>query len=86
MIDKHKNPVEWAGLMYELEDAHEHLGNLISEMMNDPEFDETDFSISLAHVFSHLNRAWYRRHPESEVNEDTWALASQFPNDLDPIG
>ena len=86
MIDKDKNPVEWVGLMYELEDAHEHLGNLISEMMSDPEFDETDFTISLGHIFSHLNRAWYRRQLGSEVTEDTWETASQFPNDLDPIG
>ena len=86
MIDKDKNPVEWAGLMYELEDAHEHLGHLISEMMNDPEFDETDFTVFLGHIFSHLNRAWYRRQRDSEITEETWATASQFPNDLDPIG
>ncbi|MDP2222762.1 MAG: hypothetical protein Q8K34_21610, partial [Hydrogenophaga sp.] len=28
MINKSVNPDEWAGLMYELEDAHEHLANL----------------------------------------------------------
>ena len=86
MIDKNKNPVEWSGLMYELEDAHEHLGNLISEMMNDPEFDEEVLKIQLGHVCAHINRAWYRRRFEGDITEDTWVTASQFPKDLDPIG
>ncbi|MBY0572262.1 MAG: hypothetical protein K2P84_01160 [Undibacterium sp.] len=86
MIDKDKNPVEWAGLMYQLEDAHEHLGKLISEMMNDPEFDEEIFKIQLGHVCAHLNRAWYSRHANRYITEETWITASQFPDDLDPIG
>ncbi|MCP5281562.1 MAG: hypothetical protein H6930_08270 [Rhodoferax sp.] len=57
MINKSVNPVEWAGLMYELEDAHEHLADLIADIEKDPEFDERDFQVQLAHIFSHLNRA-----------------------------
>ncbi len=83
MIDKNKNPVEWAGLMYELEDAHEHLGNLILEMTNDPEFDEIDFKIQLQHIFSHLSRAWHRREFDRNLSEDEWMKASKFPKELD---
>jgi hypothetical protein len=32
MINKENNSVEWSGLMYELEDASEHLKVFISEM------------------------------------------------------
>lgn len=61
MINKKSAPGEWAGLMYELEDAQEHLTALISEMNATDDFDEVDLRIQLGHVFSHLNRAWHRR-------------------------
>ena len=32
MINIKDNPLEWSQLMSELEDAHEHLGDLIKEM------------------------------------------------------
>lgn len=86
MINKENNPVEWAGLMFELEDAHEHLASLMSDMMNDPTFDETDLRIQLGHVFAHLNRAWYRRNLLRDIAKEEWTTASKFPNDLDSIG
>jgi len=84
MINKEVNPVEWAGLMFELEDAKEHLTALIVNIENDPEFDETDFQIRLEHVFSHLNRAWFRRALVGELSDEKWAIASSFPSDLNP--
>ncbi|WP_395005497.1 hypothetical protein [Undibacterium sp.] len=82
MINKENSPVEWAGLMYELEDASEHLSVLISEIENDPEFDETDFNIQLQHIFSHLSRAWHRRKFDREISELEWVVASKFPIEL----
>jgi hypothetical protein len=38
-------------LMYELEDAQEHLTSLISKMSSEPDYDEVNFRIDLAHVF-----------------------------------
>ena len=35
MINSKDNPLEWSQLMSELEDAHEHLGNLIKEMQKE---------------------------------------------------
>lgn len=86
MIDKENSPVEWAGLMYELEDAHVHLSTLITEMTNDPSFDETDFRVQLGHVFAHLNRAWYRRNLRQDIAISEWEMASKFPDDLYVIG
>ena len=85
MINKKDHPVEWAGLMYELEDAHEHLGQLITEMNETAEFDEVDFRIQLQHVFQHLSRAWHRRIFARDMTEAEWEAASQFPQDLDQI-
>src|SRR5690606_11589445 len=47
MISKDKDPVGWALLMYELEDAQEHLANLIAEMARDPEYGEENLRIDL---------------------------------------
>lgn len=85
MIDKEANPVEWALLLYELTDAHEHLGELIKQMKNDPDFDEAELSVHLGHVYSHLNRFWHRRNMTRDFTEEEWTVASEFPQDLRPI-
>jgi hypothetical protein len=84
MIQKDSNPVGWALLLYELEDAHEHLANLVNKMNQDPNYDEVDFQINLWHIFSHLNRAWYRRNIVEDISESEWDISSQFPKDLNP--
>lgn len=61
MISKDNAPAAWATLMYELEDAQEHLTTLISEMSSEADYDEVNLRIDLAHVFAHLNRAWHLR-------------------------
>lgn len=85
MISKECAPVAWASLMYELEDAHEHLAALISKIDSDADYDEVNLRIDLGHVFSHLNRAWHRRNSTDDLDGDQWLRASQFPKDLDPI-
>jgi hypothetical protein len=40
MINGNENPVQWALLVEELNEAHEHLGKLISEMMTDTQYDD----------------------------------------------
>ncbi len=73
-------------LMYELDDAHEHLGNLLKEMNASGNVDETDFRIQLGHVYAHLNRAWFCRNVHEDFPESAREVASSFPTDLDPIG
>lgn len=84
MISKEGAPVAWAALMYELEDAKEHLAALISDMSSDAEFDEENLRIDLGHIFSHLNRAWHHRKKIEGLDEAEWLEASRFPTDLDP--
>jgi hypothetical protein len=85
MISKESDPVAWAMLLYELDDAKEHLEGLISDLMKNPNFDETDFSIQLRHVFSHLNRAWNHRDLPENYSEEQWLAASQLPIDFKPL-
>ncbi|BDU18972.1 hypothetical protein [Dyella sp. GSA-30] len=84
MIDKKLQPVEWAAFMYELEDAREHLGSLIKDIEQTPDYDEGDLRIDLGHVYAHLNRAW--RRSSNALADDAWESASRFPDDLTPIG
>lgn len=85
MISKDAAPVEWAMLMYELDDAREHLESMMEKMTSDPSFDESVFRVHLGHIFSHLNRAWNRRDLIGELDDQTWQEVSKFPTDLDPI-
>ena len=88
MINQKENPVSWAMLMYELDDAHEHLGDLISKMAEDGAIEDEDYRVQLGHVFAHLNRAWNGRN-EVELDKTSDQIPSkrsQFPTDLKPVG
>jgi hypothetical protein len=86
MIERETHPVGWALLMYELDDAHDHLGNLLKNIAENPEFSEGDLRVELGHVYAHLNRAWSRRNVPDDLSKSEWEAASEYPSDLDPIG
>lgn len=83
MININSNPEEWSSLLYELEDAKEHLESLIAEMNRNGEIHEVEYKIQLGHVFAHLNRGWNTRHKVGEYNEKERAA---YPIDLEPCG
>lgn len=90
MVNQQANPVAWALLGFELTDAQEHLAQLCQEMQQNPDFDEVDLRIWLAHIYSHLNRAWNRRNATDEqvvpeVAPETWDKWSRFPTDIEPL-
>jgi len=79
MINRTDNPVGWSLLLSELEDAHEHLGNLIKEISDGSEYGEPELQIDLGHVYAHLNRAWRRRVIAEDFSEAEWEAARAFP-------
>ena len=87
MIDKRTDPVAWATFMYELEDAQEHLLTLCKQLNSNNEYGDIEFQIDLAHVYSHLNRAWNGRNATEEQSDDEslWHQWSQFPTDIEPL-
>ena len=85
LIRKKSSPVEWAGLMYELEVAQDPLTALISGINAADDCHEVDLRIQLDHVFSHMNRAWHRRDKAHGLNQQAWLGDGRFPSDLDPI-
>ena len=85
MINQTSNPVEWALLMYELDDTKEHLSNLIDQLNSTKHFDETDFKIQISHVYGHLNRIYHRRNHIGDIDDKEWMQYSKFPADIEPI-
>jgi hypothetical protein len=84
MINSQDNPVGWALLAYELEDAREALVELLAAT-NDPDFDETEFGIQLAQIYSHLNRAWNSRAHAGEQSQAEFQRFSDLPKDRHPL-
>lgn len=85
MINKNDNPIEWALLMYELSDAHEHLEKLIKQMSSKDFIDEIDYKINIAHIYSHINRAYKSRAHIGDINTEKHTEFSQFPIEIDPV-
>ena len=86
MINLQEKPEEWATLMYELEDAKEHLRDLIDKMNSQGNIDEVDYEINLGHIFAHLNRAWNSRNIIGEYDDKKRSKISAFPKDIEPCG
>lgn len=64
MIDNNTNPVEWALLPQELDDARQHLGQLIDQMAVAGEIDEVEYRVQRGHVYrsSEPLLEWSRQH------------------------
>lgn len=86
MIDQSTNPVEWALLVSELDEAREHLDDLTKELAASGAVDESVFSVRLGHVFAHMNRVWNCRNLGREISEEEWAEYSKFPTDIELCG
>jgi hypothetical protein len=86
MINEKETPVEWSQLLYELEDAREHLDDLITKMSASGSIEVEELAVDLGHIFAHLNRTWNSRNQIGELSEHQQVTNSQFPNDLNPVG
>ena len=71
--------------LYDLEDAHEHLGELIKQVSTDASYGEPELRVDLGHVYAHLNRAWNRRLKSEDLTDEEWEASREFPDDLEPI-
>ncbi|MET3650792.1 hypothetical protein [Dyella japonica] len=83
MIDRQLQYVEWAAFVDELDEAREHLEDLIKNLKEDLDYGEPELRAELGHVFAHLNRAW--RRSARGLDDAEWEWASQFPDDLTPM-
>ena len=51
LINLKNNPVEWAGLLYELDDLKEHLEILINEMGENGEIQDESYKVQIGHLY-----------------------------------
>ena len=86
MINKNEDFVAWAMWIEQLNEAREHLQELIKTMVERADYEEADFRINLGHVYAHLNRARHSQNQTAEITEDQWTDFSKFPADLNPVG
>ncbi|MCC6487677.1 MAG: hypothetical protein IT364_09270 [Candidatus Hydrogenedentes bacterium] len=86
MINQNSNPVAWALLLCELDEAREHLSELINEMSRAGSIEDSTFAVDLGHIYAHLNRVWHAHDQNHEMSEEQRITFSQFPVDLDPTG
>ena len=87
MIDRAANPVAWALLLYELQDAEDGLKSLFQDITENDKFSESEFEVHMRHIYAHMNRAWNRRdatdaQSQDENLMDNW---SRFPKDIEPL-
>ncbi|GMW00337.1 MAG: hypothetical protein AMXMBFR84_14750 [Candidatus Hydrogenedentota bacterium] len=82
MINSKDHPVEWAMLLYELDDARDHLESLLKEMVASGSIEDEGFHIQLRHIYEHLNRAWHSRNFVGEMPNERYEEFSRLPNDL----
>lgn len=83
MINQDQHPIEWSRLMYDLEDAKEHLTTLIDTL--DEGCTEEEFKVWIEHIYAHLNRAWNNRDIQGDMTEQQWIASSDFPKDINPL-
>ena len=86
MINRRSHPVRWALLMQEIADLHDHVGALIKEIEDNPEYGEEEFAVDIGHLYAHLNRLWNGRGRTDEPTEEEWRADTRFPTDIDPVG
>ena len=86
MINQKDNFIAWVLLVENLDEAREHLQELIEAMTKRGNYDESEFSVELGHIYAHLNRVWHSRNLTSEITSEQWPAFSQFPKDLQPVG
>ncbi len=89
MIDRTSDPVAWARLVHDLEDAREHLSDLLLRITDHALYGEPELRVDLGHVYAHLNRAWNLRNVPDAASRgfgpDEWDAWSRFPTDLAPV-
>lgn len=86
MITQAQEPVGWAHLITELDDAREHLESLLKEMVETGHITDEVFAVQLGHIYAHLNRAWNSRNQTTEISDEQWIPYSAFPTDLQVVG
>ena len=86
MINDKENPVEWALLIYELDELREHVESLVNQMNNEGQISEEEYETYIGHLYAHLNRSWNSRNSIGEHKIDNFNELTKFPTDIETCG
>lgn len=74
-------------ILSNLREALEQLVETISDLENEPDYDENAFEAQIQHLYHHLNTAWNARYATDEEyydnSEETFYIHRAFPADID---
>ncbi len=85
-MNKKEHHVKCAQMIDHLDEAKEHLEDLIDKMANADEFCDTFFTVDLAHIYAHLNRVCNSRNSGKLLTDENWDIITEFPKDIYPVG
>jgi polyhydroxyalkanoate synthesis regulator phasin len=86
MINNKNNPVEWALLIYELDELREHVESLVDQMSNDGHISNEEYETHIGHLYAHLNRSWNSRNSIDEDVSEKFNEFTKFPTDIETCG
>ena len=75
---------EW--ILFHLNEALEEIESTIKDIETDPEYDNPEYSVAIAHLYHHVNTAWNSRNSSANETEDTdknFEKWRKFPTDID---
>jgi hypothetical protein len=72
---------------FHLKEAQEAIQQLIVDLEQNPDYDDVEFRIDIAHLYNHINTAWNARdvadEETSELTDDLFYQWRAFPTDID---
>jgi hypothetical protein len=73
-------------VIWNLKEAKEELDRTIAELESDPEYDYSEFSVAMSHLYDHLNTAWNareaRKQEVQECTKESFDRWRQTPDDI----
>jgi len=77
-------------IQFHLREALEALIDTIAKIEADPDYDETNFEVEMAHLYNHVNTAWNSRNADAQClgkpsSAEAFYRWRAFPSDL-PMG
>ena len=74
-------------VIFHLREAAEELNQTIAEMEKDSDYDSVNLSISMGHLYHHLNTAWNGQHQTDEefqeCSDESFRKFRRFPSEAE---
>lgn len=74
-------------VLFHLKEALEEINKTIKEITTEADYDDSEFSVAMAHLYHHINSAWNARNASDEeakeCSEANFQIWRHFPTDID---